>query len=58
MRRIFQLSVGGHGVKAIAKILNADGAPSPRAQRRRSQTWAPSSVREVLFRDSYPGVSV
>ena len=48
IRRIFQLSAAGHGVKAIAKILNAEGAPSPRAQCGRSQTWAPSSVRAVL----------
>ena len=32
----------GHGLKAIAKRLNDEGAPSPRAQRGRSQTWAPS----------------
>ena len=51
IRRIFQLSAAGHGVKAIAKLLNAEGAPSPRAQCGRSQTWAPSSVRAVLFRD-------
>ena len=46
IRRIFELSVAGHGVKAITKILNAEGAPSPRAQRGRSQSWAPTSVRE------------
>src|SRR4051812_6807326 len=51
IQRIFHLSVEGHGIKAIAKRLNAEGAPSPRAQRGRSQTWAPSSVRAVLFRD-------
>jgi DNA invertase Pin-like site-specific DNA recombinase len=56
VRRIFALSVEGHGVKAIAKILNADGAISPRAQRGRSQSWAPTSVREVLYRDAYRGV--
>jgi DNA invertase Pin-like site-specific DNA recombinase len=56
VQRIFQLSVDGHGVKAIAKMLNAEGAISPRAQRGRSQSWAPSSVREVLFRDVYRGV--
>jgi site-specific DNA recombinase len=55
IRRIFALSVEGHGQKAIAKILNAAGVPSPRAQRGRSQTWAPTSVREVLFRDVYRG---
>jgi hypothetical protein len=55
IRRIFALSAEGHGMKAIAKRLNAEGAPSPRAQRGRSQTWAPSSVREVLFRRAYRG---
>ena len=55
IRRIFQLSAAGHGVKAIAKRLNAEGAPSPRAQRGRSQTWAPSSVRAVLYRPVYRG---
>ena len=56
IRRIFELSAAGRGVKAIAKRLNAEGAPSPRAQCGRSQTWAPSSVRAVLFRDVYRGV--
>ena len=48
VRRIFELSAAGHGVKVIAKQLNAEGAPSPRAQRRRSQSWAPTPLREVL----------
>ncbi len=56
VRRIFGLSASGHGMKAIAKRLNAEGAPSPRAQQGRSQSWAPSSVRTVLFRDVYRGV--
>ena len=56
IRRIFTLSADGYGVKAIAKLLNADGYQSPRAQRDRSQTWAPSSVREVLYRDLYRGL--
>jgi site-specific DNA recombinase len=56
IRRIFDLSVAGHGVKAIAKILNGEGAASPRAQLGRPQSWAPTSVREVLFRDVYRGV--
>lgn len=57
IRRIFQLSAAGHGVKAIAKLLNAEGAPSPRAQCGRSQTWAPTSVRSVLYRPVYRGRS-
>src|SRR5262249_27460480 len=55
IRRIFSLCAQGHGMKAITKRLNEDGAPAPRAQRGRSQSWAPSSVREVLFRPTYHG---
>jgi hypothetical protein len=46
IRRIFQLSSEGQGLRAIAKQLNDQGAPSPRAQQGRSQSWAPTSVRE------------
>ena len=55
VRQVFRLSADGHGMKAIAKMLNAEGASSPRAQRGRSQSWAPASVREVLFRSTYRG---
>jgi site-specific DNA recombinase len=55
IRTIFELCGAGHGMKAIAKRLNDAGAPSPRAQRGRSQSWAPTSVREVLFRPLYRG---
>jgi DNA invertase Pin-like site-specific DNA recombinase len=55
VRRVFELSAAGYGMKAIAKLLNADEALSPRAQQGRSQSWAPTSVREVLFRDLYRG---
>jgi len=55
IRKIFRLSAAGYGVKAIAKQLNAHGTPSPRAQCGRSQTWAPTSVRAVLYRPLYRG---
>jgi site-specific DNA recombinase len=55
VRQIFALCAEGLGVKAIAKRLNATGAPSPRSQQGRSQSWAPSSVRAVLFRPVYRG---
>jgi len=58
VRRIFERSIAGYGFKAIAKQLNAEGAPSPRALLGRSQSWAPSSVREVLYKDIYRGVIV
>jgi DNA invertase Pin-like site-specific DNA recombinase len=58
VRRIFRLCAEGYGLKAITKILNEEGSPSPRAQQGRSQSWAPSSVREALFRSTYRGVIV
>src|SRR5690349_12061539 len=58
IRRIFELSAAGHGMKSIAKALNDAAAPSPRAQQGRSKSWAPSSVRAALFRDLYRGVTI
>lgn len=55
VRRIFDLATTGAGLKTIAKRLNAEGVRSPRAQRGRSHSWAPSSVREVLHRETYRG---
>jgi hypothetical protein len=58
IRQIFRLSAEGHGFKAIAKRLNDERALWAWAQRGRSQSWAPSSVRAVLFRPLYQGESV
>jgi site-specific DNA recombinase len=55
VRRIFELSAHGYGIKRIAATLNAEGAPSPRPQRGRPRGWATSSVRSVLFRPLYRG---
>lgn len=55
VRRIFALCVKGYGKVAIAKQLNAEAAPAPRAQQGRPHAWAPSSVRAVLYRDLYRG---
>lgn len=55
VRRIFDLAAGGAGLKAICKTLNAERAKSPRAQRGRSHSWAPSSVKAVLNRETYRG---
>lgn len=41
------------GLPTIADRLNAEGLPSPRAQRGRPNGWAPSSIREVLRRPLY-----
>jgi site-specific DNA recombinase len=51
VRRIFALCAAGKGVKAIAKLLNAEHVPSPRPQQGRPRTWSRSSVRAVLYRE-------
>jgi site-specific DNA recombinase len=43
VRRIFQMSAAGFGQTRIAKTLNADGVPAPRAQQGRPVAWAPST---------------
>jgi DNA invertase Pin-like site-specific DNA recombinase len=58
IRRIFELCAAGRGVRAIAKQLNDEGEPAPRAQRGRPIAWAPSSVWELLRRPIYRGVIV
>jgi hypothetical protein len=40
---------------AIAKLLNDQGARSPRPQLGRPAAWASSSVREILHRTVYRG---
>jgi site-specific DNA recombinase len=55
VRRIFTLYAEGDGLTRIAKRLNADGAPPPRAG---TGSWAPTAVREIIRRDLYAGVVV
>ncbi len=55
VRRIFELCAAGFGYRRIAIALNDERAASPRAQRGRSQSWAPSSVRAALHRPLYRG---
>jgi site-specific DNA recombinase len=55
VRRIFELAGRGVGFRTIAQTLNADGVRSPRARLGRHHSWAPSSVRTVLFNSIYKG---
>ncbi len=52
VRQIFDMSAGGLGISRIAKQLNAEGIPAPRQSPR---GWAPSAVREILYRPLYKG---
>ncbi len=52
IRRIFELSAAGFGLSRIAKALNDEGIPPPRQKR---HGWAPSCIREMLYRPLYRG---
>jgi site-specific DNA recombinase len=52
VRRIFQMCADGMGFTRIAKALNRDGATPPRGDAR---GWAPTAVREMLYRPLYRG---
>ena len=52
VRRMFQLCAEGYGLTRIAKMLNAERIPPPRAHGR---GWAPTAIREILYRTLYRG---
>ncbi|MEO8520558.1 MAG: recombinase family protein [Acidobacteriota bacterium] len=56
--RIFESCAAGQGLRTIAKALNADGVPAPRAQQGRPCAWVSTTIREVLYRPLYRGVIV
>jgi DNA invertase Pin-like site-specific DNA recombinase len=74
VRRIFEMYDSGLGLKRIASILTAEGAPAPKPFKKRVndlpaspfdgstlapyQGWAKSTVRSVLTRELYRGVAV
>jgi site-specific DNA recombinase len=51
VRRIFEMCASGLGLTRIAKALNADGVQPPR----HAAGWAPSAIREMLYRPLYKG---
>src|SRR5882672_10596642 len=56
VRRIFQMSSGGAALKTIAKTLNSERIPSPRARNGRgSAGWCPTGIREMLYNERYVG---
>lgn len=61
VRRIFDLRVHGAGFRAIARILNEDGAPSPSASdpdrnlHRRRSGWTQGAVKAIVENPRYKG---
>jgi DNA invertase Pin-like site-specific DNA recombinase len=51
VQRIFTMCAEGQGLRTIAKALNAERVPAPRAQQGRPCAWASTTIREVLYRD-------
>lgn len=52
VRQIFEMYAGGLGITRIAKRLNDESVPAPRQG---PNGWAPSAVREILYRPLYRG---
>ena len=56
VRLIFRLYLEGASLAAIARRMNADGVPPPRANtRHRRQGWAVSSIRALVYNQRYTG---
>jgi hypothetical protein len=55
---IFGMAEQSLGLRTIARTLNAEGVRSPRARPGRHHSWAPSSVRAILFNPLYKGAVV
>jgi len=55
VRRIFEAAAGGLGFKRIAGTLNAAGVVSPRPRTGGHRSWTSSSVRTILFNETYRG---
>ena len=51
VRRIFEMCVNGIDLTRIAKTFNAEGVQPPR----HANGWAPSAIREMLYRSLYKG---
>lgn len=63
VRRIFDLSLSGVGMRSIAQKLNVEGVPSPANGKRafkndRKPLWEKSAISRILREPAYSGLSV
>jgi site-specific DNA recombinase len=59
VRRIFTMYAAGTSLKNVAKTLNKDKVPTPRARSGRTNgTWCPSAIREMLRNEIYVGLLI
>jgi site-specific DNA recombinase len=54
VRRIFAAIAGGMSIRAMAKLLNDEGAPTPTGGPR----WGHTTIRHIVTHPSYTGVAV
>lgn len=57
VRRMFELYLGGEGLRSLASRFNVERiqAPRPRAQGSRPRSWSPSAMRSMLLNPHYRG---
>lgn len=56
VRRIFSEYAAGGSLTGVAKSLNRDGIPSPRAgTRHKNKGWGPSTIRAMIRNEKYAG---
>lgn len=56
VRRVFQMYLSGRSLATIAKTLNDEGVPQPRARTRHAcRGWIANTVRSILHNERYTG---
>ena len=55
VQQAFDLYLAGKGLRGIAKLLNEQGVPSPRAQQGRASGWSGGTVGALFKRSNYHG---
>jgi site-specific DNA recombinase len=59
VRRVFSLYAAGYSFESAARMLVAEGTPSPRPKSgKHSQPWGASTVQKILHNDRYRGVVI
>jgi DNA invertase Pin-like site-specific DNA recombinase len=58
VRRIFDLYIGGEGLTNLARRLNREHVPPPKARGHRGGSWSPSALRGMLVNSIYKGERV
>jgi site-specific DNA recombinase len=57
VRQLFAGYIAGDGIRALARVFNEEGIPSPRQRRKSGKvpSWSPSAIRSILLNPHYRG---